>query len=91
MKAPQRFIQLISEGKLKEVKEWLIEASYGDCDNVSNIRIETDPRGEYQGDGEYCLQYELSTEMGYYAFEGTYYHKIKGQEKYIAYDYYLDA
>ncbi len=91
MEAPQHFIKLIEKGELVEVDDWLVEASDGDCDVINNVRIETKPRGEYQGYGEYCLQRELATECGCYAYEGTYYHKIKGQEKYIAYDYYLDA
>ena len=87
MEAPQRFIQLISEGKLKEVKEWLIEASYGDCDNASDIRIETDEVSIKEMENiaykMYCLQKWAAMPLRA--------HKIEGQEKYIAYDYYLDA
>lgn len=89
MKAPKYFINLLGNGILAEVENWLIEASLGDCDHVDNVRIVDKAKGEYQGDGEYCLQQILSSENGVYAFEGTYYHQIEDSQKYIAYDYYM--
>lgn len=89
MKAPKKFVNYIENGNLKKVKQWLIDASYGDCDNAENIRIVDKPKGEYQGEGEYCLQSTLSSESGVYAYEGTYYHQIENSDKYVAYDYYL--
>ena len=91
MKSPKRFLNLIKEESLGEVEKWLHEVSDGECGNITNIRIEDQPKGEYQGEGEYCLQRELATESGCYAYEGTYYHKVEDSKKYIAYDYFVYA
>jgi len=90
MKAPNRFIELIEDRKLKEVVDWITDIS-DEMMDIGQIEIVEEPRGDYQDDDEYCDQYELSSEAGVYAYNGIYYHKIEDSDWWLSYEYYMSA
>ena len=69
----------------KEVVDWLNANTGSDGVWVGDLEIVDKPSGENQGEDEYCDQ----SECGYSgdSFYGTYYHKIEGSDKYLAYNY----
>lgn len=90
MKAPKRFIKLIENDELEEVKKWIENHGGDDC-FIETIYISKKPQGERQSDYEYCYQETHSSESGVYAYSGVYYHKFEDSEDYLAYEFYIDA
>lgn len=69
----------------KEVTDWLNVNTAADGVWINDLNIVDEPSGEDQGEGEYCSQSEYGDSGD--SFFGTYYHKIEGSDKYLAYDY----
>lgn len=69
----------------KEVVDWLNANTGSDGVWINDIKIVDAPSGKNQGEDEYCSQSEYCNSGD--SFYGTYYHKVEGNDKYLAYNY----
>ncbi len=91
MKIPKEIAEKVAKySELKKTVDALFEELYEFFDGLENgvyygnFSIEDEPKGDAQGDGEYCDQYaEYCEDSGH----GTYYYPIDGSDKYVAVDY----
>lgn len=91
MKAPKIFIKYINEEKnINEIIDWVMTVSGEEMD-VETVYVTDKPKGDCQGDYEYCDQVTNSSESGIYAFSGTYYHKFEDSDLWLAYEYCMSA
>lgn len=80
--AKYRELQNTADGLFAEIKQFFDNLDDGVY--YGNFSIEDEPKGEAQGDGEYCDQYTYYCED---SGGGTYYYPIDGSDKYVAVDY----
>ena len=91
MKIPKETAEKIAKySELKNTVDALFEELYEFFDDLDdgvyygNFSITDQPKGEAQGDGEYCDQYTYYCED---SGGGTYYYPIDDSDKYVAVDY----
>lgn len=83
----QAYVDHMAEARKNydEVMAWLKENTDIDGVFVGDLFLTEHPRGNPQGEGEYCDQHSVGWCED--SFAGKYYHPIEGSTKYLGYDY----
>lgn len=95
MKVPKEIVECVKkyeklrkkyeqiEKEMEECKQTFVEWEGETGVYIGHLFITDKAKGEHQGDGEYCDQYQLGEDW----YTGFYYYPIEGSKKYVAYDY----